>query len=156
MTMTETSVIDTLIGKLKITTQENHVTKILFASRTETLKPPTNKFSQEVIKQIKNYFKNSQHEFTVPIEVNGTPFQNRVWQALQKIPSGKTLTYGELAQKLKTSPRAIGNACRMNPIPIIIPCHRIVGKQTPGGFCGKTSGKPLETKAQLLKHEKLA
>ncbi|WP_235602990.1 methylated-DNA--[protein]-cysteine S-methyltransferase [Piscirickettsia litoralis] len=72
---------------------------------------------------------------------------------MQEIPRGQTLTYGELAKKLQTGPRAIGAACRTNPIPVIIPCHRIVSKQGMGGFHGKTSGKFLTIKEWLLQHE---
>ena len=73
---------------------------------------------------------------------------------MQKIPYGKTKSYGELAQELKTSARAIGNACRHNPLPIIIPCHRIVAKNNLGGYNGATEGKMLNIKEWLLQHEK--
>jgi methylated-DNA-[protein]-cysteine S-methyltransferase len=64
------------------------------------------------------------------------------------------MTYQELADKLQTSPRAIGNACRANPTPIIVPCHRIVAKSHMGGFAGDTQGKLLDIKKWLLEHEK--
>jgi methylated-DNA-[protein]-cysteine S-methyltransferase len=86
--------------------------------------------------------------------LDGTDFQKRVWSELQKIPVGKVVTYGDLAKKLKTSPRAVGNACRANPILIIIPCHRVVGKNSLGGFSGQRAGKWLQIKEQLLKYEK--
>ena len=72
---------------------------------------------------------------------------------MQKIPSGETKTYGELALELKTSARAIGQACRKNPISIVIPCHRVTAKNNLGGFAGKKSGRLLDIKKYLLMHE---
>ena len=92
--------------------------------------------------------------FRLPLETGGTDFQRRVWNALQRIPAGKVLSYGELARKLKTGPRAVGNACRANPIPVVIPCHRVVAANGKGGFMGKTGGKALAIKDWLLTHER--
>lgn len=87
-------------------------------------------------------------------QLNGTVFQKRVWRALLQIPCGTTLTYSDLAKKLKSHPRAIGQACRTNPLPLIIPCHRVVAKNSLGGYSGATSGKKLAFKRQLLEREK--
>ncbi len=86
--------------------------------------------------------------------LKGTAFQKRVWQALCNIPPGTTKTYGELAKELHTSPRAIGNACRKNPLPIIIPCHRVVAKNSLGGYAGARTGELIEFKKWLLENEK--
>lgn len=87
--------------------------------------------------------------------LNGTAFQKRVWAELLNIPPGKTITYSELAKKLHTHPRAIGQACRANPLPVTIPCHRVVGKNSLGGYFGKTHGKMLTRKQELLASEKI-
>ncbi|MBN9287819.1 MAG: hypothetical protein BGO43_13290 [Gammaproteobacteria bacterium 39-13] len=84
----------------------------------------------------------------------GTAFQKKVWQALRKIPLGETLTYGQLAEKLNTSARAIGMACRTNPLPVVIPCHRIVAATHLGGYCGHIEGEKLSIKEWLLAHER--
>lgn len=110
-------------------------------------------FINEVCKQISAYFSNSSHHFSLPLHLEGTPFQQRVWQALNNIPAGTVLTYGDLAKQLKSSPRAVGNACRKNPVPIVIPCHRIVGHNSLGGYSGNTGGIQLAIKAWLLEHE---
>ncbi|HEV2613720.1 MAG TPA: methylated-DNA--[protein]-cysteine S-methyltransferase [Gammaproteobacteria bacterium] len=86
--------------------------------------------------------------------LTGTDFQKRVWAELLKISPGKTVTYSELAKKLNSHPRAIGQACRANPLPIIIPCHRVVGKNNLGGYFGHTHGKLLDKKKRLLALEK--
>jgi methylated-DNA-[protein]-cysteine S-methyltransferase len=89
----------------------------------------------------------------VAVSLKGTPFQKRVWQALRHIPLGQTRTYGELAKKLNTSARAIGMACRTNPVPLVIPCHRVVAINGIGGFCGFTQGTKISIKEWLLAHE---
>lgn len=99
------------------------------------------------------YFNNPKHHFSVAVQLQGTPFQRRVWGALQEIPSGSVLTYGELALRLQTSARAVGNACRGNPCPIIVPCHRVVSANGLGGYGGQVSGPVLERKRWLLRHE---
>lgn len=86
--------------------------------------------------------------------LKGTDFQKRVWAALLEIPAGQTLTYGELAQKLNSHPRAIGQACRTNPYPVVIPCHRVVSKTGFGGYAGAVSGDLLNFKKWLLQREK--
>nr|WP_285817837.1 MGMT family protein [Echinimonas agarilytica] len=77
----------------------------------------------------------------------------RVWQLMQAIPKGTVLTYGDAATALNSAARAVGGACKANPIPLIIPCHRIVAKQSIGGFSGKTKGETIDLKMFLLQHE---
>ncbi len=83
----------------------------------------------------------------------GTSFQRRVWQALLDIPSGETVTYGALARQLGSAPRAVGQACGANPLPIVIPCHRVVSSQGLGGFMGGRNNAELDYKRWLLTHE---
>ncbi len=89
-----------------------------------------------------------------PIEVApGTPFQQQVWRELTRIPFGETRSYGELATNLNSSARAVAGACRRNPLPLLVPCHRVVAKHGLGGFMGKTEGQALAIKRWLLQHE---
>ncbi len=90
--------------------------------------------------QLAQWFDNPAHDLTVPLAPVGTPLQKTIWAALLRIPVGKTLTYQQLAIKIGTSPRVIGNACRHNPLPIIVPCHRILAKNHLGGYAGQVSG----------------
>lgn len=103
--------------------------------------------------QLDAYFRNGSTRFDLPVELEGTGFQRKVWDALRDIPSGRTVTYGELARKLGTSARAVGGACRSNPCPIVVPCHRVVATNGLGGFAGDTSGRKLDVKRWLLRHE---
>lgn len=107
-----------------------------------------------VADQLGAYFVEGAAGFDLPLRLQGTPFQRRVWAALRAIPSGRTRTYGELARELGTSARAIGGACRANPCPIVVPCHRVVAANGLGGFAGDTSGRKLAVKRWLLEHEK--
>lgn len=83
----------------------------------------------------------------------GTPFQRRVWQAMLEIPCGETRTYGEIATLLGSSARAVGGACGRNPLPVVIPCHRIVARQDIGGFNQGKDDWLLGIKHWLLTHE---
>lgn len=86
--------------------------------------------------ELVEYFNNKRTTFDIPIKLTGTEFQNKVWESMQKIPFGKTMSYQELSLKLgsKNYARAVGNACNKNKILIIIPCHRVVSKNSIGGF----------------------
>ena len=112
-----------------------------------------NAFARSVAGQLTDYFQNPAVVFNIPLRTNGTAFQQRVWSALRAIPVGETRSYGDLARALKSSPRAVGNACRRNPLPIVIPCHRVVSAAGIGGFSGDTEGENIRIKRWLLTHE---
>ena len=116
------------------------------------------KAAVDVCNQIRRYIDNpkSMKKFSVACSLDGTPFQIKVWNELNQIPQGKVMTYGELAHRLGTSARAVGNACRKNPIPLLIPCHRVVSVSGLGGYAGATQGGLLQIKSWLLRHEGVA
>ncbi|MGQ9366298.1 methylated-DNA--[protein]-cysteine S-methyltransferase [Azospirillum sp. ST 5-10] len=103
--------------------------------------------------QLAEYFAGRRIRFALPLNPRGTPFQHRVWQAMAEIPFGRVASYGDLARSLGTAARAVGGACGRNPIPIVIPCHRVVAGAGPGGYSGFGG---LDTKAWLLDHERAA
>lgn len=149
-----TAIINSPIGALGILINDNKLTRINFlSSNFKTHNDKSNKLLQEVIQQLNQYFKNSHYSFDLPLQINGTDFQKKVWRAMQKIPLGKAKTYGNVAKEINSGPRAVGAACRTNPIPIIIPCHRIVAANNLGGFNGKSTGFTIEMKKWLLTHE---
>ncbi|WP_119460544.1 methylated-DNA--[protein]-cysteine S-methyltransferase [Rhodospirillaceae bacterium SYSU D60014] len=101
--------------------------------------------------QIASYFDRELTEFELPLAPAGSPFEQEVWAAMRRVPYGTTQRYGEVARLLRSMPRAVGVACGRNPIPIIIPCHRIVGTSTSGNRLGGYSGHGgPETKQFLL------
>ena len=118
--------------------------------------PPADETTAGVVSQLAAYFADASNPLTAPVMLAGTKFQHRVWEALQAIPPGTVLTYGDLARQLGTAARAIGNACRSNPVPILVPCHRVVARQGLGGYAGAVTGDPLAIKRWLLHHEGVA
>jgi len=103
--------------------------------------------------QLDAYFDGERTTFDLPLKPEGTAFQQQVWQALCDIPPGQTRTYGDIARELNSAAQAVGTACGSNPIPIIIPCHRIVAADGLGGYSGEGGA---QTKAQLLRLEGVA
>jgi len=114
---------------------------------------PVDGTTADIVERLQEYLQDPQARCDIEPLLQGTDFQRRVWHRLMRIPSGETVTYGQLAQELRSSPRAVGNACRANPCPLVVPCHRVVGKKGLGGFAGKTSGPKLQLKIWLLSHE---
>lgn len=137
---------------LTLTADDNNLLRIDFGAQRQTnaiekITPILNLAAQ----QLEEYFHGLRRDFTIPLKANGTQFQQQVWQALTYIPYGMTHTYKELAEtigKPKAS-RAVGSACNRNPLPIIIPCHRVIGSS--GNLTGYAGG--LELKAMLLNIE---
>lgn len=143
------------IGKLWICTDETSLLEISF---TENLKTKHAIYKEtDLIKIVKNqlveYFDGRRKEFEIPISLKGTDFQLKVWKELCKIPYGKTCTYKDIAVSIKNKNacRAVGLANNKNPIPIIIPCHRVIGKN--GQLTGYAGG--LDIKKKLLNIERL-
>ncbi|MBI3222092.1 MAG: methylated-DNA--[protein]-cysteine S-methyltransferase [Nitrosomonadales bacterium] len=124
-----------------------------FLPAVETAQRAASPFAADVCAQLLHYFKDPDYEFFVPLALSATPHQQKVWQAMLNIPRGQTRSYGELADELHSSAQAVGQACGANPIPIIIPCHRVVSKAGLGGFMHHASGDPLSIKRWLLAHE---
>ena len=105
----------------------------------------------EARRQLQDYFDGERLAFNLPLAPAGTPYQRRVWQALCEIPPGTTRTYADIARSVGGSPRAVGGANGRNPIPIVIPCHRVVATTGIGGYSG---GDGLPTKRFLLALER--
>jgi len=155
---TQYCVIAAPFGNLGILTEMVYgslmLSKIDYLPSSATLVRPTNQLAKEAEKQLKAYFKNRFHQFELPLKPSGTEHQQRVWRTIQAIPVGKTKTYGEIAKKLNSGPRAVGAACGANPYPLIAPCHRVVSAQGIGGFMKENSpGLYRQIKIWLLKHE---
>ncbi len=113
----------------------------------------TNEIAARVCAQLRDYLRHPDTVFDVPLAAHGTPHQQKVWRALLEIPRGTTRQYGELAKALGSAAQAVGQACGANPIALIIPCHRVVGKTGLGGFMRHADGDELAIKRWLLNHE---
>lgn len=101
-------------------------------------------------RQLDAYFSRSSRSFDLPLKIAGSDFQRQVCAAMSRIPWGQTRSYGDIATELGSSAQAVGNACGANPIPVVIPCHRVLGQSGVGGFSG---GVGVATKVELLRHE---
>lgn len=149
------AVFNTPIGKIGIKTEFEKLISVNYLPETVKNFKEKEYFVKEVITQLQAYFSQPQFHFTLPINPEGTLLQKEIWHALRNIPKGTTTTYGSLAESLTTNPRVVGNACRKNPIPIIIPCHRVVAANNLGGYSGQTQGDLIKIKKWLLHHEGL-
>ncbi len=148
--------IKTPFGYVRVTCSDKAIQSVVFGHCTkESELKNLSGIARQAFLQIKAYCDNASLEFNLPLQAEGTPFQQRVWRELIRIPPGKVKTYGDIATLLKTSPRAVGNACRRNPIALVVPCHRVVSRQGIGGYSGETSGQEIRRKQHLLRHEGL-
>ena len=145
-----TRAIETPIGPLTLEADENAVTAIRFSAGGAQDASPLLDAAEA---QLREYFAGARRTFDLPLAPHGTAFQQRVWAALRTIPYGETRTYGELAAAIDSpnASRAVGMANHRNPIPIIIPCHRVIGAN--GTLTGYAGG--LEIKRRLLALEGL-
>ncbi len=149
--------IKTPFAHLGLVFKDDRLVNVEFIDAETEIQPST-KAAKATIKQICDYCSDATdaYQFDLDLNAEGTPFQKKVWRELEKIPYGQVLTYGQLAEKLHTSARAIGNACRHNPLPVVVPCHRVVSARGAGGYAGDTEGGWQKIKLWLLDHEKVS
>jgi methylated-DNA-[protein]-cysteine S-methyltransferase len=108
----------------------------------------------EAARQLRAWLLDARFAFDLPVKPCGTPFQQRVWEEISAIPLNETRTYRQLADVLRSAPRAVGGACGANPLPVIVPCHRVIASDGGfGGFNRARGGFMLEVKRWLLNHE---
>lgn len=142
----------TPLGNLTVIVNDTHLLNIMFGKvKSNTIIKET-KLTKKVIEQLMEYFSKKRTTFDIPIDPIGTTFQKKVWNKLLEIPYGKTISYKELAVMVKNKDysRAVGMANNKNPLPIIIPCHRVIGSNNE--LVGYAAG--LEIKEKLLEIEK--
>jgi len=139
--------------KVAVATQGECISEIRYLPPAAAPMPPRNALAGKAARQLEAYRADPDARFELPLRIEGTPFQQRLWAALRQIPRGRTLTYGELARRLGAEPRAVGQACGDNRLPIVIPCHRVVAANGIGGFAHASRGYLLEAKRWLLAHE---
>jgi methylated-DNA-[protein]-cysteine S-methyltransferase len=146
------NILDSNIGPIQLTASDTGLTGLIFDAKSDNGSSGSNhSILNEARKQLDEYFQGKRKEFNIPLDMNGTEFQMKVWNAVAKIEYGTTATYQDIANSIKNakSVRAVGLANGKNPIPIIIPCHRIIGSN--GKLTGYSGG--LWRKEWLLRHE---
>ena len=139
--------------KVGVATCDGRVVEIKYLPPTVPVLPAKNPLAERAARQLERYRADPDTKFDLPVVIEGTPLQRGVWDAMRAIPRGKTRTYGDIARELGADPRDIGQACGDNRLPIVIPCHRVVGANGLGGFGHATGGYLLEVKRWLLAHE---
>jgi methylated-DNA-[protein]-cysteine S-methyltransferase len=145
--------VDTPIGKLTVVAADTGIRRILWDGEA----PPEGAFEggsdilDAAVTQIQEYFGGGRTTFDLPLDLGGTPFQQKVWLELGSIPFGTTISYGEQARRIgrPQAARAVGAANGRNPVPVVLPCHRVIGSG--GALTGFGGG--LDTKRTLLRHE---
>jgi methylated-DNA-[protein]-cysteine S-methyltransferase len=139
--------------KVGVATRDERVIEIRYLPNSVSILSPRNTLAEQAARQLEHYREDPDATFDLPVRIEGSALQRRVWDAMCAIPRGHTRTYGELAHELGADPRAIGQACGDNRVPIVIPCHRVVAADGIGGFGHSTGGYLLEAKRWLLAHE---
>jgi len=154
----EQCVITAPFGRLAISTElvdgSLMISGIRYLERFQPTRKPQNALASRAKEQIEAYFEDPSFQFNLPLKPQGTFYQRRVWTAISEIVHGKTMTYGELAKKIKSGPRAVGGACGANYYPLLIPCHRVLSANGLGGFMQQAgAGWCMDIKRWLLAHE---
>jgi methylated-DNA-[protein]-cysteine S-methyltransferase len=139
----------TPIGEMTVSEDDGQIVALDWGRGRDQTRTP---LLSEAIAQLQDYFDGTRATFDLPLAPHGTAFQQRVWDALRAIPPGETRSYGELARDLSSSARAVGQANGANPIPILIPCHRMLAAH--GALGGYSGGEGPSTKQWLLAHER--
>ena len=157
MTEPIAKIIESPVGRLSITEANGALVRIAWSDHEAgdaRAQPGETPLLARAAEQLGEYFAGARRDFDLPLNPAGTPFQRRVWTEMARIPFGATESYGALARKTGSVARAVGGACGANPIPIVIPCHRVVGRG--GALGGFSGGTGVETKIALLELEGVA
>ena len=140
----------TEVGNLLLTYQGEVMLASDWVTETNLPQPLS---SPNLLKTLEHYWHAPSTSVDLHCLRQGSSYRQKVWTELCNIPFGSTLTYAALARKLDSSARAVGNACRDNPFPLLVPCHRVIAANGLGGYCGDTTGSYMHIKRQLLSYE---
>jgi methylated-DNA-[protein]-cysteine S-methyltransferase len=140
--------LDSQFGRLTISEDNGRIVALDWGGRAKGTPSPA---LLEAKRQLLEYFAGRRRHFDLPLAIDGTPTELRVWQLMADIPYGETRSYGEIGRALGLSPRVVGHACGTNRLPIILPCHRVIGSD--GALGGYSGGEGAETKRRLLQLE---
>jgi len=148
----EQAVIDSPLGAIRIKARDGAITRLRWTRDPVDADPPTpGSLLARAAEQLAEYFAGERDDFDLPVSPGGTDFQRAVWDAMVAIPKGGYRTYGDVAGELGASARSVGTACGAKPIPVIIPCHRILAAGSK--LSGFSAEGGVEDKVWLLRHE---
>jgi methylated-DNA-[protein]-cysteine S-methyltransferase len=142
-------------GAVGVRTEGELLRELVYLPPSHAPRAAGNLLAGRVAMQLARYFDDPDFRFDLPLAMIGTPFQQRVWQAISAIPCGEVVNYGTVARQLRSAPRAVGQACGANWFPLVIPCHRVTAAGGLGGFSNSDDvfGFHLGVKRWLLRHE---
>lgn len=149
------AIVEAPFGAIGIRTVPGVVKELVYLPRHFNEKPPTDRLAERAARQVERYFREADFQFDLPLAPVGTAFQRKVWEVIASIPRGEVLTYGDVAKRICSAPRAVGQACGANWFPLVIPCHRVTATGGLGGFSNHDdeTGFHLGVKRWLLAHE---
>jgi len=142
--------VDSPLGPIRLMEEDGTLTRLRWPGEGA---PPATPLLRKAAAQLAAYFAGTRTTFDLPLRPAGGPFEQAVFAEMAAIPFGETLTYGEIAARLGTAAQPVGRACGANPLPIVIPCHRVLGASGLGGF---SASGGVEDKVWLLRHESAA
>ncbi|WP_341678166.1 MGMT family protein [Niveibacterium sp. SC-1] len=139
--------------RLGVREAEGAIIELVYLSPDTPTRQPETAAGALVAAALARYLADPSHQADLPFTGRGTSFQRAVWAAISRIPSGHVRRYGDIAEELSGAARAVGQACGANPFPPFVPCHRVVGGKSLGGFAHHSDGWLIDTKQWLLRHE---
>ena len=148
-----TAIVKAPFGAIGIRVEREQLHELTYLPPEYEAKPGQDPLSKKVAKQVQAYLKNPDHEFDIDLPSVGTDHQRKVWTVINAIPRGSVLTYAQVARRIGSAPRAVGQACGANWYPLIIPCHRVTATGGIGGFARHDGGFHQNVKRWLLRHE---
>jgi len=140
-------------GLLGVRTSGGRLAEIVFLRPGGAALSPRDGVAERACAQLEAYLADPEFRFRLPLAPAGTSFQRRVWARIAAIAPGRTRSYGEIAREIDSAPRAVGQACGANPLPLVVPCHRVLAAGGIGGFAHRDGGFPVAVKRWLLAHE---
>jgi methylated-DNA-[protein]-cysteine S-methyltransferase len=149
------SIVKAPFGAIGIRVEREQLRELTYLPPHYEAKTGLDPTSKKIAKQVLAYLKNPDHEFDIHLPIIGTDHQRKVWSIINAIPRGTVLTYAQVAKRIGSAPRAVGQACGANWYPLIIPCHRVTATGGIGGFARHDGGFHQNVKRWLLRHEQV-
>ena len=150
-----TAIVPAPFGAMGIRTEAGVLLELTYLPPQFEAKAPADAINKEVVRQVNAYLADPDFEFELPLSATGTDHQRKVWDVINAIPRGEVLTYAQVARRIGSAPRAVGQACGANWVPLVIPCHRVTATVGIGGFAHHDGGFHQNVKRWLLQHERV-
>ena len=150
-----TAIVPAPFGAMGIRTEAGVLLELTYLPPQFEAKAPADAINKEVVRQVNAYLADPDFQFELPLSATGTVHQRKVWDVINAIPRGEVLTYAQVARRIGSAPRAVGQACGANWVPLVIPCHRVTATGGIGGFAHHDGGFHQNVKRWLLQHERV-